>query len=68
MDSNGRFWFGIWSIVAASVLILTLIGGCLAYKSSLLVSQQPTCYGKVLQQSWSSASDEILALEKCDGQ
>jgi hypothetical protein len=67
MDSDQKFWVRMWAIIALVMVVIILVLAGNSYQTNHLVSQQPTCYGKVLQQSWSNASEEILALHNCDG-
>lgn len=68
MNSSEKFWMRIWTIVAVSLTIITItMGGC-TYKSNVLVAQQTTCYGKIIQQSWANTADQILALNACGNQ
>lgn len=67
MDNENKFWLGISTLVIFVILVIILVLGGNIYKNNYLISQQPTCYGKVLQTSWNNPSDLILALHNCDG-
>jgi hypothetical protein len=67
MDGDQKFWVRIWGIIATVLIVIIFVMAVNCSQTNSLVAQQPTCYGKVLQQTWDRASDEILALQKCDG-
>jgi len=56
-------------LLALTILIVSVIVSIsyIKHANDVMVSKQPTCYGKVNQRSWDNDATKVLAIQACAG-
>jgi hypothetical protein len=60
------FWAIMWVLLSIVLITMILVPPVLYYKNLKLVSMQPDCVSKVIQDHWGNDSSEILAIKSCE--
>lgn len=66
MDVTEKFWIRLWFLISVVIMSIVFSIALTSDHNAELISQQTTCYGKVLQNSWGE-NTTILALQACNG-
>lgn len=53
--------------VLTSLLSIPVSIAYIVHKNDVLVSQQTTCYGKVMQRSWNTDAVKAMEIQACGG-